>query len=103
MPTESSYSAVAAPNPSVDATVQHRDGTGAFATVIPAGARSVSVVVHAGTATVQMGADPVAALPPGSYTWGADHGGDDGERLADGVSVSGGVGDVVTVLTTREV
>jgi hypothetical protein len=94
---------IAAPNPEIAGTLAHADGAGAQTVNVPAGARSITVTVHEGTADVQVGTDPVVALPPGSYTWAVDRGGPAGERLAQAYSVSGGAGDVFTVHSTREV
>jgi hypothetical protein len=89
-------------NPNIQGTVQAHDGLGAAATVIPAGARAITLIVSAGDVSVLIGAGPAAVLPAGGYTWAVDQGGPAGERLGDVYTFTGGIGDVWTVHTTRE-
>lgn len=93
---------VPAANPVIDSTVQRQVGVGTL--TIPAGARSVTVVVYAGAPTVAIGGGTAVALPAGtSLTWSVDHGGDTGETLHDAFAFTGIAGTDFLVTSTREV
>lgn len=88
-------------NPVIDSTAQRQTGAGTV--TIPAGARSVTLMVFAGAPTVSIGGDPAVAFPAGSTaTWGVDRGGQAGETLADAFVFTGAAGSDFAVLTTRE-
>ncbi|MER7742305.1 hypothetical protein ABTX34_28990 [Streptomyces sp. NPDC096538] len=95
--------APAAPaNPVVDATLQRQTGAGNV--TIPAGARSITLVVLAGTAAVAIGGGAAVTVPAGtSLTWGVDRGGDTGETLQDEFVFTGIAGSDLLVTSTREV
>ncbi|MGX1514034.1 hypothetical protein [Streptomyces collinus] len=91
-----------APNPAIDSTIQRQTGAGAV--TIPAGARSVTVVVYAGAPTIAIGGGagvPVAAGT--SLTWGVNRGGDTGEQLQDEFVITGVAGSDFLVTSSREV
>lgn len=84
------------------ASTAHRQ-TGAGAVTIPAGARSVTLMVLAGAPTVEIGGAAAVAFPAGtSGTWSVDRGGDAGEQLADEFVFTGAEQDDFIVLTTGE-
>lgn len=95
--------APAAPaNPVLDGTLQRQTGAGTV--TIPAGARSVTLVVLTGTASVVIGGTPAVTVPVGtSLTWGVDRGGDTGESLQDAYAFTGAAGSDFLVTSTREV
>ena len=95
--------APAAPaNPVIDGTLQRQNGAGTV--TIPAGARSVTLVVVAGTAAVAIGGGAPVTVPTGtSLTWGVDRGGDTGETLQDAYAFTGVAGSDLLVTSTREV
>lgn len=91
----------AAPNPQIGSTLQRQTGAGAV--TIPAGARSVTLVVYAGAPTVAVGAAAAVPVTAGtSLTWSVDRGGDAGEALADAFTFTGAAGTDFLVTTTRE-
>lgn len=91
----------AAVSPALDGTVQRQIGAGAV--TIPAGARSVTLVVLAGTASVVIGSLPAVTVPAGtSLTWGVDQGGAGGEQLRDAYVFTGVTGSDLVVTSTRE-
>lgn len=91
----------AAAGPQIDSTAQRQTGPGLVA--IPAGARSVTIMVFAGSPTVAIGGGAAVAFPAGSSaTWSVDRGGD-GEQLQDEFVFTGAAADDFAVLSTREV
>lgn len=87
------------PGPALESTAHRQTGPGAV--TVPAGARSVTVLVYAGAPTVAIGGGAPVPFPSGSSgTWGVDQG---GERLRDEFVITGAAGSDVAVLTTREV
>ncbi|MFI6290025.1 hypothetical protein ACIBEJ_00480 [Nonomuraea sp. NPDC050790] len=89
-------------NPVIDGTIQRQTGAGAI--TIPAGARSVTLVVYLGSPTVAIGGSPAVAVTAGtSLTWGVDRGGDAGESLQDAYVFTGASGTDFLVTSTREV
>ncbi|MFI0827290.1 hypothetical protein ACH4Q7_22860 [Streptomyces roseolus] len=91
-----------AANPEVASTLQRQTGTGAV--TIPAGARSVTLVVYTGAPTATVGAAAPVTLNAGtSLTWSVDRGGDAGEQLRDAFVFTGVAGSDFLVSTTREV
>lgn len=93
---------VSASRPDVDGTLQRQSGAGTV--TIPAGARSVTLVVVAGTASVAIGGGAPVTVPTGtSLTWGVDRGGDTGETLQDAYAFTGVAGSDFLVSSTREV
>ncbi|MGX1301335.1 hypothetical protein RKD35_002823 [Streptomyces albogriseolus] len=89
-------------NPQLDGTLQRQTGAGTV--TIPAGARSVTLVVLAGTAAVAIGGGAPVTVPVGtSLTWGVDRGGDTGETLQDAYAFTGVAGSDFLVSSTREV
>lgn len=90
-----------AANPQIAAVLQRL--TGADTAAVPAGVRSVTVVVLAGEPEVQIGAAPAVPVPAvTSLSWGVDRGGEAGEALAEGFTVTTGAGDDVLVTYTQE-
>jgi hypothetical protein len=90
------------PNPVLDGTLQRQTGAGTV--TIPAGARSVTLVVLTGTAAVAIGAGAPVTVPAGtSLTWGVDRGGDTGESLQDAYAFTGVAGSDFLLSSTREV
>ncbi|MGV2914547.1 hypothetical protein [Streptomyces alfalfae] len=88
-------------NPVLDGTIQRQTGAGTV--TIPAGARSVTLVVVAGTAAVAIGGGAPVTVPAGtSLTWGVDRGGETGESLQDAYAITGVAGSDVLVTSTRE-
>lgn len=91
----------AAANPEVGSTAQRQTGAGTV--TVPAGARSVTLLVLAGTASVAIGGGAAAVFPAGaSATWSVDRGGQAGEQLGDEFVFTGVAGSDFAVLTTRE-
>jgi hypothetical protein len=89
-------------NPVLDGTLQRQAGAGTV--TIPAGARSVTLIVLAGTAAVAIGGGAAVTVPAGtSLTWGVDRGGDTGESLQDAYGFTGVAGSDLLVSATREV
>jgi hypothetical protein len=89
-------------NPVLDGTLQRQAGAGTI--TVPAGARSVTLVVVAGTAAVAIGGGAPVTVPQGtSLTWGVDRGGDAGEALQDAYAFTGVAGSDLLVTSTREV
>jgi hypothetical protein len=95
--------APAAPaNPVIDGTLQRQTGAGTV--TVPAGARSVTLVVLTGTASVAIGGGTPVTVPAGtSLTWSVDRGGDAGETLQDAYAFTGAAGSDLLVTSTREV
>jgi hypothetical protein len=95
--------APAAPaNPQLDGTLQRQTGAGTV--TVPAGARSLTLVVITGTASVVIGGGAAVTVPQGtSLTWGVDRGGDTGESLQDAYAFTGVAGSDFLVSSTREV
>ncbi|MFI9418089.1 hypothetical protein [Streptomyces werraensis] len=91
-----------AANPQIDATIQRQTGAGAV--TIPAGARSVTVVVYAGSPTIAIGGGAAVPVAAGtSLTWGVNRGGDAGEQLQDEFVITGVAGSDFLVSSSREV
>ncbi|MFC7791416.1 hypothetical protein [Streptomyces cinereoruber] len=91
-----------AANPQIDSTVQRQTGTGTV--TIAAGARSVTLVVYAGSPTVAIGGGAAVTLAAGtSLSWSVDRGGDAGEQLQDAFVFTGVAGSDFLVTSTREV
>lgn len=89
-------------NPQIGSTIQRQTGAGNVA--ISAGARSVTLVVYAGSPTVAIGAAAAVTVAAGtSLTWSVDHGGEAGEQLLDAFTFTGVAGSDFLVTTTREV
>jgi hypothetical protein len=89
-------------SPQLDGTLQRQTGAGTV--TIPAGARSVTLVVVAGTASVAIGGGAAVTVPQGtSLTWGVDRGGDAGESLQDAYAFTGVAGSDLLVTSTREI
>lgn len=89
-------------NPAIIGTIQRQQGAGTV--TIPAGARSITVVVASGTASVAIGVAPAVLIPQGaSFTWGVDRGGPDGETLQDAYAFTGVASSDFYVSSTREV
>lgn len=90
-----------ATNPQITPSVQRQTGAGGV--TVPAGARSVTVLVYAEPVTVAIGGGSAVPVPAGtSLTWSVDHGGAGGETLADGFEVAGAAGADFIVTSTRE-
>lgn len=91
-----------AANPQITPSVQRQTGAGTV--TIPAGARSVTVLVYADTTTASIGGGAAVTLPAGtSLTWAVDQGGAGSERLADAFVFTGsGAGADFIVASTRE-
>lgn len=93
---------LAAANPVIDGTLQRQTGVGTV--TIPAGARSVTLIVYSGSPTVAIGGGPAVAVAAGtSLTWGVDRGGDAGESLQDAYAFTGVAASDFLVSSTREV
>ncbi|CAL9537927.1 hypothetical protein [Streptomyces sp. enrichment culture] len=91
-----------AANPVIDSTLQRQTDAGTV--TIAAGARSVTLVVYAGTPTVAIGGGAAVTLAAGtSLTWSVDRGGDAGEQLQDEFVFTGIAGSDFLVSSTREV
>jgi hypothetical protein len=91
----------AAPAPQLGSTLQRQTGAGTV--TIPAGARSITLVVYAGSPTVTIGAGAAVTVNLGtSLTWSVDQGGAGGERLRDVFTFTGTAGADFLVTTTRE-
>jgi hypothetical protein len=91
-----------AANPQIGSTAQRQTGAGSVA--IPAGARSVTWLVFAGSPTVAIGGGAAVTFPAGSSaTWSVDRGGEAGETLQDAFVFTGAAGTDFVVLSTREV
>jgi hypothetical protein len=91
----------ASPNPQIDSTAQRQTGAGNV--TIAAGARSVTLLVFAGSPTVAIGGGTAVAFPAGSSgTWSVDQGGKNGEKLQDAFVFTGVAGSDFIVLSTRE-
>jgi hypothetical protein len=89
-------------NPTLDGTIQRQTGVGAV--TIPAGARSVTLVVYTGNPTVAVGGGAAVTVAAGtSLTWGVDRGGEAGETLQDAYVFTGVAGSDFLVTSTREV
>lgn len=89
-------------NPVIDGTIQRQTGAGAV--TIPAGARSVTLVVYTGNPTVAIGGGTAVTVSAGtSLTWGVDRGGEAGESLQDTYVFTGVAGSDFLVSSTREV
>lgn len=89
-------------NPTIDSTVQRQAGVGLVN--IPAGARSVTVVVTAGSPTVSLSGGAAVTLTAGmTLTWAVDQGGDTGETLQDSFAFTGVAGSDFVVTSTREI
>ncbi|MET9818333.1 hypothetical protein [Streptomyces sp. NPDC006355] len=87
--------------PQVESTLQRQTGAGSV--TIPAGARSVTLVVYAGSPTVAIGSASAVPVAAGtSLTWGVDQGGAGGEQLLNAFTVTGGAGADFLLTTTRE-
>lgn len=87
--------------PQIGSTVQRQTGTGTI--TVPAGARSVTVIVYAGSPTVAIGtAAPVTLAAGTSLTWSVDRGGQGGEQLLDAFAFAGVAGADFLLTTTRE-
>ncbi|MGA5202803.1 hypothetical protein [Streptomyces variegatus] len=92
----------APPNPVIDGTLQRQTGAGTI--TVPAGARSVTLVVVTGTASVAIGGGAPVTVPQGtSLTWGVDRGGDTGESLQDAYAFTGVAGSDLLITSTREI
>lgn len=92
----------AAPNPVLDSTLQRQTGAGTV--TVPAGARSVTLVVYTGNPTVTIGGAAAVTVGPGTaLTWGVERGGEAGESLQDAFVFTGIAGSDFLVSTTREV
>ncbi|MFD8509712.1 hypothetical protein ACFV27_01000 [Streptomyces antimycoticus] len=90
------------PNPPIDSTLQRQTGAGTV--TISAGARSVTVVVYAGSPTISIGGGAAVTVAAGtSLTWSVDRGGDGGEQMQDAFVFTGVVGSDFLVSSTREV
>lgn len=88
--------------PLIDSTLQRQTGAGNV--TIPAGARSVTLVVYAGSPTVAIGGDAAVAVAAGtSLSWGVDTGGKAGESLQDAFVFTGVAGSDFLVSSTREI
>ncbi|MEC3994992.1 hypothetical protein VSR01_16225 [Actinacidiphila sp. DG2A-62] len=88
--------------PLIDSTLQRQTGAGNV--TIPAGARSVTLVVYGGSPTVAIGAGAAVAVVAGtSLTWGVDTGGKSGESLQDAFVFTGVAGSDFLVSSTREI
>jgi hypothetical protein len=88
-------------NPQIDSTVQRQTGAGNV--TIAAGARSVTLIVYAGSPTVALtGGTAVPIAPGSSATWSVDQGGKNGESLQDSFVFTGVAGSDFVVLSTRE-
>ncbi|MFD3612383.1 hypothetical protein ACFWXA_30815 [Streptomyces atroolivaceus] len=93
---------VTAANPVIDGTLQRQTGAGTV--TIPAGARSVTLVVYSGSPTVAIGGGAAVTVAAGtSLTWGVDRGGKAGESLQDAYAFTGLAGSDFLVSTTREI
>jgi hypothetical protein len=93
---------VAPANPVLDGTIQRQTAAGAI--TIPAGARSITLVVFSGNPTVAIGGGTAVAVPAGtSLTWGVDRGGDAGESLQDAYVFTWVAGSDFLVTSTREI
>ncbi|MEU0947642.1 hypothetical protein ABZ379_33820 [Streptomyces canus] len=89
------------PNPQIDSTVQRQTNAGNV--TIAAGARSVTVIVYAGSPTVALSGGTAVPLAAGtSATWSVDQGGKSGETLQDSFVFTGAAGNDFLVLSTRE-
>ncbi|MFI1954800.1 hypothetical protein ACH437_23630 [Streptomyces xinghaiensis] len=85
-------------SPEIDSTVQRQTGAGDV--VIPAGARSVTFLVYAGSPTVSIGGGAAVGVAAGTtLTWSVDHG---GERLLNAFTFTGAAGADFLVTSTRE-
>ncbi|MEC3995157.1 hypothetical protein VSR01_17105 [Actinacidiphila sp. DG2A-62] len=88
--------------PLIDSTLQRQSGAGTV--TIPAGARSVTLVVYAGSPTVAIGGGAAVAVAAGtSLSWGVDTGGKAGESLQDAFVFTGVAGADFLVSSTREI
>lgn len=91
----------AATNPKLGSTAQRQTGAGTV--TIAAGARSVTVIVYAGSPTLAITGGTTVPLPAGtSLSWGVDQGGKTGEALQDSFVFVGLAGADFLVSTTRE-
>jgi hypothetical protein len=89
-------------NPQIGSTLQRQTGTGTV--TVAAGARSVTLVVYAGSPTVAIGSAAAVTLEPGtSLTWSVDRGGETGEQLLDAFAFTGVAGSDFLVSSTQEV
>ncbi|WP_328427913.1 hypothetical protein [Streptomyces sp. NBC_00443] len=89
-------------NPVLDGTLQRQTGAGTV--TVPAGARSVTLVVVTGTAAVAIGGGSPVTVPAGtSLSWGVDRGGDAGESLQDAYAFTGVAGSDLLITSTREI
>ncbi|MDQ1018964.1 hypothetical protein [Streptomyces afghaniensis] len=92
----------AAANPVIDGTLQRQTGVGTV--TIPAGARSITLVIYTGNPNVAIGGGtPVAVAAGTSLTWGVDRGGDAGESLQDAYVFTGVAASDFLVSSTREI
>lgn len=90
-----------APNPQIDSTVQRQTDAGTV--TIPAGARSITLIVYAGSPTVAIGGGAAVTVDAGtSLSWGVDRGGAAGEQLQDEFAFTGIAGSDFLVTSTRE-
>lgn len=88
-------------NPQIDSTVQRQTGVGTV--TIAAGARSVTLIVYAGSPTVALSGGTAVPIAAGSsLTWSVDQGGKSGETLQDSFVFTGIAGADFVVLSTRE-
>lgn len=93
--------AQSAANPEIVSSAERQTGAGSV--TVPAGARSVTLLVFAGSPTVEIGGGAAVAFPAGTTaTWSVDRGGASGESLVDEFVFTGAGGDDFVVLTTRE-
>ncbi|MFF5968272.1 hypothetical protein ACFY64_32020 [Streptomyces collinus] len=91
-----------AANPQIDSTIQRQTAAGNV--TIPAGARSVTLVVYAGSPTVAIGGGAAVSVAAGtSLTWSVDRGGDAGEQLQDAFVFTWVAGSDFLVTSTREI
>jgi len=88
-------------SPPIGSTLQRQTGAGQV--VIPAGARSVTLLVYAGSPTVTIGGGAAVTVAAGtSLTWSVDQGGEGGEQLRDAFTFTGTAGTDFLVTSTRE-
>ncbi|MEW2568313.1 hypothetical protein [Streptomyces sp. NPDC047070] len=88
-------------NPQIDSTIQRQTAAGNI--TIAVGARSVTLVVYAGSPTVALSGGTAVAVAAGtSLTWSVDAGGDSGESLQDSFVFTWVAGADFLVTSTRE-
>ncbi|WP_405961293.1 hypothetical protein OG235_37165 [Streptomyces sp. NBC_00024] len=89
-------------NPVLDGTLQRQTGVGTV--TIPAGARSVTLIVYSGNPTAAIGGGTAVTVAAGSsLTWAVDRGGPEGESLQDAYVFTGIAGSDFLVSSVREV